>query len=430
MEGRADVVLVSAFGRGNWMAAELATQGMQVSLVDVSDHLGRWTPEDWEGPFGYFQSEQLAASQRERLIEEDYIEDIPEGFILWLADGPIDFKSSLSSHLLSESGISSEALDFLNNYENLSPEEIRDKRESLRRSPYRESWLVHLAYQLASHVYKPNAEGVSYGKPLPLSAPWIIRRVSRKGAGQSLDWVESKGVKVFPGAQLVDLLTEGSECRSLEIRSGWSGALTGRQFVWLLSGEETLKLSESIATLLFPKGVVKPTWSWMRYRFRVEQGMHLETLPAKFVLIDDLYAPWTHTNLMIVQRTVQAQDLDVWLRIPTQHRFQRAYLEEQSQSILNLLAKKIPGSHPVLADMPQDHLYEYQELGPPRFPVYNLEDLDHLHRGSFPNVHYSAPEDWVLLEWTSLLRDQVPVAAKIKKWKKDQDARKQKEAQA
>lgn len=428
MEGRADVVIVSAFGRGNWIAAEIASQGMKVCLVEVSDFLGRWTPEDWEGPFGYFQSEQLTASQQERLIEEDYTDDLPEGFTLWLADGPIDFKSSLSSHLLAECGISEKALSFLSEYESLAPEKIRDQKDLIRRGAFRENWLVHLAYQLASHVHQASAEGVNYGKPLPLNSPWVVRRVSRKGASHSLEWVESKGVRVHPSAQLVDLLTEGRDIRSLEIRSTWSGAINGNQFIWMLSGEETEKLSSKISSLLFPKGIIKPTWNWMRYRVHMEQGIFLETLPLKFVMIRDLFAPWTHTNLMVVQRTVQAQDLDVWIKIPTQHRFQRAYLEEQCQEILRILGEKIPGSNPVAGDMPQDHLYEYQELGPPRFPIYLEEDLDHLYRSTFPNLNYSAAEDWPLHEWTSLLRDQAPLVEKMRKWKKDQEARTVKEA--
>ncbi|MCC7405551.1 MAG: hypothetical protein IT288_14225 [Bdellovibrionales bacterium] len=430
MEGGTEVVLVAAFGRGNWLAAELAALGLQVSLVEVSEQLGRWTPDDWEGPFGYFHSEQLTPLQRERLIEEDYTEDIPEGFTLWLADGPIDFRSSLSPHLLAESGLTRDAYEFLGQFSTLNAEAIRQKREVFRRGGFQQNWLVHLAYQIASHVFKPNAEGVTYGRPLPLFSPWGIRRVSRKGFSHSLKWVESKGVSVYPNARLVDLAMTGSTVNSLEIRSAWSGALTADQFVWLLSGEETEVLAPQISARLYPKGVVKPMWNWVRYRLRIEQGIHMETLPLKFVMIRDLYAPWTHANLLVVQRTVQSQDLDVWIRIPTQHRFQRAYLEEQSRGMTQFISTKIPGANPVVVDMPQDHLYEYQELGPPRFPIYQDEDLHHLFRASLANMHYSSSEDWVLQEWGSVLKDQSVVVESIREWKKRRDAKRLKEAAA
>ena len=66
---QSDVTIVSAYGRGNWLAAELSNLNHRVSLVDVSKGLGRWAPEDWEGPFGFFQSEHLLPSQVESLIE-------------------------------------------------------------------------------------------------------------------------------------------------------------------------------------------------------------------------------------------------------------------------------------------------------------------------------------------------------------------------
>lgn len=417
------MVVVSAFGRGNWLAAELASAGMAVTLVDTSDQFGRWAPEDWEGPFGYFHTERLLASQRERLIEEDYIEDLPEGLTIWLPEGPIDFRSPLSPHLLAQSGVSSEAIQFLTEYESLGADKIRSMREKIRRRPFSETWLVHLACQLASHVYMDNAESVTYGRPLPLFAPWQLRRVSRKGVGHSLDWVMSKGVKVHIGAELVDLSLESGEVNSIEIRSLWSGAISGRQFVWMLSGEETDKLSPRIAELLYPRGVVRASWNWVRYRVRVAKEMYLENLPLKWVMIGDVYAPWTHDNLMIVQRTVQPEDLDVWIRIPSQHRFQRAYLESRGQDILQLLSQRIPNCSAAVSDMPQDYFYEYQEIGPSRFPLYLERDLGQMVRAKYSNLVYSSVEDWTLLEWSSLLRDQLNVSTRLLNWKKELDAR-------
>lgn len=419
IESRSDVVVVSAFGRGNWLAAELASSGLKVSLVETSDHLGRWTPEDWEGPFGYFQTDKLLASQKARLIEEDYTEDLPEGFTVWLSDGPIDLKSALSSHLLSESGISKESLKYLNDYDSLSPEQIRVLKDQIGRGPFSKNWLVQLAHQLASHVYKENAQCLTYGRPLPIFSPWLLRRASRKGVGHSLDWVASRGVKVHNGAEFVDISTENGSINSIEIRSAWSGAMIGRQFVWMLTGEETKKLSPKVSDVLYPKGVLQSSWNWVRFRMRLAKSIYLDNLPLKFVMIGDLFAPWTHSNLLIVQRTVQSEDLDVWIRIPSQHRFQRAYLEAKAEEIVDFLRKRIPACSASVADMPQDYLYEYQELGPPRFPLFLESDLRSLSRAEFSNLQYSSAEDWGLFEWSSLLKDQFKICEKIQKWKKE-----------
>lgn len=422
-DGVSDIVVVSAFGRGNWLAAELASLGMSVTLVETSEQFGRWTPEDWEGPFGYFHTDKLLASQRARLIEEDDADDLPEGLTIWLKNGPIDFRSPLSPHLLSESGVSSKALRFLSDYDSMTPDQIALLGTELARQPFSQSWLVHLAYQLASHVYRDNAHGMSYGRPLPFFSPWLVRRVSRKGAGHSLDWVMSKGVRIYSGAGVIDISADGTLINSIEIQSSWSGAVLGRQFVWMMSGEETQMLSKRIADFLYPKGILKSTWSWIRYRVKLAKGRYLDNIPGKFILIGDLFAPWTHANLLIVQRTVQSEDLDVWIRIPSQHRFQRAYLEQKGDEILELLRERIPGCAATINDRPQDYLYEYQELGPSRFPIYREEDIRELRRAQFSNLIYSGVEDWTLLEWSSILRDQIEVVNKLHQWKRNLDSK-------
>jgi hypothetical protein len=80
------------------------------------------------------------------------------------------------------------------------------------------------------------------------------------------------------------------------------------------------------------------------------------------------------------------------MRIPSQHRFQRAYLEAKAQEIVDFLRKRIPACSASVADMPQDYLYEYQELGPPRFPLFLESDLRNLSRAEFSNLHYSSAE--------------------------------------
>ena len=123
MKSSYDVAVVSAFGRGHWLAAELADAGRSVALIDVSAKMGRWAPEDWEGPFGFFRTEKLKASQVERLIEDDYHDTVDEGFVVWLKDGPIDIKGPLSSFWLQKKGIQGEFSKYVSSYESLSSDD-------------------------------------------------------------------------------------------------------------------------------------------------------------------------------------------------------------------------------------------------------------------------------------------------------------------
>ena len=96
------VSIVSIFGRGHWLATELARKGIPVSLIDVSDSMGNWPAEDWEGPFGFFKNEKLLASQLERLIEDQEVQENAQGFSIWLESGPLEMKGPLTQHRLGE----------------------------------------------------------------------------------------------------------------------------------------------------------------------------------------------------------------------------------------------------------------------------------------------------------------------------------------
>ena len=115
-----DIVIVSAFGRGHWVAAELVGHGVSVSIVDVSDQLGHWSPEDIEGPFGYFHAANFTLSQKARLDEEDYAELVDDGFVLWLKSGPIDMRGPHSTYLLKKAGIPNEQIDYIGGYDGMT----------------------------------------------------------------------------------------------------------------------------------------------------------------------------------------------------------------------------------------------------------------------------------------------------------------------
>ena len=59
MDNNSSVVLVSAFGRGHWLAANLVAEGIPVDLIDVTERMGVWPVEDTEGPFGFFKNEKV-----------------------------------------------------------------------------------------------------------------------------------------------------------------------------------------------------------------------------------------------------------------------------------------------------------------------------------------------------------------------------------
>lgn len=421
-----DVVVFSVFGRGHWLAVELSTRlKLDVSLVDLSKSMGYWGPEDWEGPFGLFRSESLKSSQQERLDEESHSEPISQGFTIWSKGGPMELKGPLTSYLLQKSEISQTVQKYLKEYEDLEFSQKKSLIQRMNDKKFKNIWLAHLAHQLTSNAYRPNASGLDYGVPLPIFSLYYTRKVSRRGYQRSLKWCETQGVKTFPEVELISFQSRkmrDQKYEKIKIRdsNGHIKNLISQMSVWMLSGEETDFLNPRLSKILYPKGTLKASWSWMHFRIRLDGKACPEVLPDKFVMIEELNLPWTHSNLCFVEKNIQT-DFDVWLRVPIQHRFRKEYLKNIGQDCLRVFGKRIPGSQAKILNMPQDYIYEQRELGPPRHPIYKFEDLkrcqSRLRRKlRFRNVYFDGPEHWESLDWLGQFQSQNILFEKIKAW--------------
>lgn len=409
-----DVVLVSVFGRGNWLASRLAEQGMKVTLVDVSEQMGHWVPEDWEGPFGFFRSERLEQSQLQRLIEDEPEESVDRGFTIWLKNGPLELKGPLGEFSLSVHGVDKDVQKYLLRYDAMTGEQRRQLKENIAQMPFTRSWLAHLAHQLSSNVMRFNAQGISFGEPLPVFAPYYFRRVSRRGLRRGIELCEKKGVRVLPAARVIDIGAGRGQIEGIEVVSDYSGFLFAKDFVWMLTSQETERFSTRVSGAFFPKGALESDWFWTRFRLAVEPRVPFPALPSKFAVIEDLNLPWAHDNLLCCEKTVKDGDLDVWARLPTRQRFHRAYVEGVVERILRLLNGRL--SLPVTcAQMPQDYIYDQEEVGPPRFPIYDAVTLKNFRPARFGNCYFDGPEVWRGLDWHSQFRSQAAIAEQIVK---------------
>ena len=426
MDSRSDLIVVSAFGRGNWLAANLARQGLSATLVDVSDALGHWAPEDWEGPFGIFQADWIRDSQNTRLNEEDYTDIESDGFVLWLNDGVLDTGGPVSSHRLEKRGVTEEQKSYVANFHSMKPDELNKLRKSFYGAEFKKNWFLHFSHSLAANSFSENSNAMDRGRPLPMFAPHGVRRVSRRGYDQNLKWVESWGAKVLKANKIKDLSSNSGFIQSLEIESDWSGVLSAEQYVWCLSGIESLHLSASVANTLYPQ-VIWPSWQWQRFRFKFEGADVWKSLPSHLVAIEDLGLPWTHENMMVLQKSVNDEDFDVWMRLPHSQRFHREYIQEKSRAAIQLLEARLPGVRVQLQNLPQEFEYDEKDLGPARFPLFDTTQVSKYKTGSWINLHYDGPEIWELLDWSSIFLNQSKIADEIMGWKKDRDDRRAKE---
>jgi hypothetical protein len=415
-----DAVVVSAFGRGHWLAVEMQSQGLSVFLLDVSSKLGNWPPEDIEGPFGLFMQEQYEQTYQEYLSHFDNYAATEGGFAVWTSQGPLEFKSSLTNYRFQKLGLDPHIRDLLTN-QNLAAKSAEENFEK--------TWPLHLAHQLASTTYQPNRKGSTSGQALPLLSTFLVRSASRAKADHSLEWAESKGVSTSNTSEILDVALAGrKEVSGLELKGQPSGVVRFKNLVWSLTSEETYFMNERVGQKLFPHGYIESTWAWMRFRVKVKDCHEIEVMPPNVCLIKDLGAPWTHENLCIIQKTAVKENLDVWIRIPTVQRFNKEYLKDMGERVVKILSENIPPADPEIQAYPQPYYYTYKELGGPRFPVFDEKDNPSRRYSAFHNFYRDGYEAWSNLTRDSQYIRQSEIRDEIvKQWKQEQLKKREKE---
>ncbi|KHD88889.1 MAG: hypothetical protein OM95_07175 [Bdellovibrio sp. ArHS] len=423
MELGSPVILVSAFGRGHWLAAALAKEGIKTTLVDVSTKLGVWPSEDVEGPFGFFRTERISESQMERLYSDDHFAEVPNGFTIWLKDGPFECKGPLTKFKIEKSSLSPHIKDFL-----LSSKNSKALYKNLEAFNFDQSWLLHLSHQWAGTTYMPNAQGATRGENLPLFSSFLVRQATRNGLEKSLEWLSAKGVEVIRPQQIVDVsFGGGKSITGFEISGEKQGIFRLEQVVWLLTSEETYFLNERLGKYFFPEGSLEPEWCWVRYRVALQPCFERDHLPSHTLVMNDLQSPWTHENMLILQRTTLADQFDVWMRIPTVQRFNKEYLTVRSDRMRDLLLARMSLSDPQILNFPQEYYYTYAQLGASRFPVFGDKQSSRRGKVLYSNLHLSSPEEWPHYSWGTYFDRDEMILNRLTQWWKEKLLKEQKE---
>lgn len=424
------VAIVSIFGRGHWLSVELARLGVSVTLFDVTHLMGRWAPEDGEGPFGFFKASSLKESQMERLLEDDPPVLVGSGFTIWLPDGPVELKGPTADLRLKHWGMSPEAIDYISGRSSSVV-----KASALARKSFDETWLAHLAHSFSSVISTLLPESLSVSLKRDLFSSFMIRQATRGGLEKSLKWCESFGVKVYRNAEIKDIaFHDRKDLEGFAVKTDRPGLFRAEKFVWCLSSEETGMLGSQVQENLYPLGAVEPEWIWIRYRLRMENQAKGATnsalgLPLHSVIISDLHLNWVCENMIILQRTVVADTFDAWIRIANTHRFQSQYLEEKGREICHRLEAKIPEQKISLSELPAETQMTFLQLGPARHPLFSRGKRETKPAKKLSNVHYDSPQTWEALGWEGQFASQEEILKDLSQWwQKREELRKKREA--
>lgn len=374
LDNERDVIVLSAFGRGLWLSQELAQMGLKVDFVDVTSRMGKWKPQDIEGPFGLFASTTLPHTYASVLSEQETQTEVERGLTLWLPSGPFELRGPLYEHQLKSLALDPSGLQYLRDLTNLSFEERTKWPRKNSRVSFSHNWLVYFAHHIASSRYQNHSEDLKESEPLPVFANLYQRRVTPMGVTNGLKWAETRGIRVFREAHVVDLQALVGKQIGMEIQQNEKTIVVkAKHLVWGLSCLDTAFAMNPLYERIFRTRVPElhePEWGWFRFRLKFDESS-AELVPSSFVVVEDPHRSWTHTNIVWYNRVDFSCSFDGWLRLPIHQRFHRTYLEDQARRLCEVMERKLPMSQVVCEEYPAEYYESEDVLGPPRFPVFS-----------------------------------------------------------
>jgi hypothetical protein len=411
-----DVIIVSIRGRGHGLAAELKRRGLEITVIDLTGQVGLWPGEDQEGPFGFFKSETFSTTFLESLHEEDPYQQLERGFTFWTHKGPLELKGPVTRTLLLKAGWKEEWIGSLSNEKPSLG--FFDSRQGLGNL-----WPLAMAHVLAKTYDLKATEASLAERKLPLAADFSVRFSTRQGLEKSIRWLIQMGIQVFSKAQILDLSQESvSRWDGFEFKGELSGIQKAPRFVWALTSEETKFYSQKLFSKIYKNQNAEPQWCWVRYRGRLPEIPLVQVLPLHFVMVRDPDSPWTHDNLIIVQRTSSRDQFDFWVKIPSLQRFNKEYLTRMWEKIIQRWTEKNIQITPNLVSHPQEYYYTYEELGPSPFPIFERKTWQKYSLiKPAKNARFHTPEQWDSYSWVSQFEIQQKIGQDIwNVWKQEQ----------
>jgi hypothetical protein len=413
-----DLVIVSAFGRGNWLASEFASRGWRVSLLDATSALGTFDERDVEGPFGLLEASDLQPSQRARLVDEGEFASVSGGLTLWLPEGPLEFRSELTPFLLRAREIPHDVESYLR-HPDFAAKEAQGDRRALRKLQYSHSWLAQFAHSFSSAAHYENYIALESDAVAPLFTPYGLRQLTAAGTARGLQDCQTNGVSVRTNVQLKNFKFDGKSAATFEYEDARDGAVieSGRAFVFCLSYDETKTISDSLLRALFPAEWPDAPWAWQRLSMRVSDANFLSMIPLSSVVISDVDLAWTRANMIVLRRRNGAAEFDAWVKIPTWMRREKLAYEQVQNEVRTTLEKRFPGVR--LEDVDQ-------EMTPILWPIWSGDEF-RVVQGSAaprksPNLFFDSPGVWTSLDWMGRFRHENKILTKLEKLKNQWDA--------
>lgn len=377
----APVVIVSAFGRGLWLAESLLNRSIPVVWVDLTFKLGALDLKDSTGPFPLFETEALTDEQKAVWSKDAEVDSVRMGFeedlglIFLTKKGPLELKSEFFSQRMQGLGLSALNASYFDSG-NLAQQKSKIKTE-LEQMILSENWISQWAHRFVSLQDISPALGLKEGQPLPIAHKLKLRNVKSIQQRLSAFKQEKKQsglLTVWSDVEVEDIAFKDRKTPSgILIRKETSELVLGSNLVWALGSSETKFISERLSQRIFGGGSKEFNKIWMRWQIDIR---HLD-LPNYFVVLDDPELPWEHSNFLIFIKDKSSshdQSFSCWMLLPAAQRFNRGYLEKETDELLNFLKARFTAGEVVVRQQPLEATATSREMGPALFGLFREGD--------------------------------------------------------
>ena len=293
-----DVLIVSAWNRGTWLAQQLRKNLLKVKVLDVSSLLPTISSVEREGPFGVFAPDDLSDIEKKYLRGDNYYSQ-SQGFCVLNSSGPIEFQG-LNSDFMRDTKTNVHLCKTV-----LSADSAK-RKQLLHKKDVAVNWLVQLARKWAASLPTIRDEQLS-----PLFAPYLYRETSSRFFEDLYREEQAWGVQRVNVNQLTHITT-GDNYITLQAEGEKHSA---RTVVWALSVLEILHIFPQLPALL-PRKWQMPDWVWQRFNLSWDLSGFEDILPMLIFILSDHQVPGYGANAMSIKRYPGSSQADLWMLCP------------------------------------------------------------------------------------------------------------------